>query len=327
MHPIARAAVSLLVAAAVAGVTAGPAAAQDEAPWTVATAANDLGADRDNYSYTADAGERIDDGLVITNHDPGPLDLAVYGADAFTTDTGQLDLLAKGKPSTGVGAWVHPGRDRVTVQPGQTVEVPFTVTIPVGAPSGDHVGGILTSMTQGDVERRVGSRIRVRVGGDLRPSLSVENLDVAYSGTANPFGSGDATLTYTVRNTGNALLAARQSATVSGPFGSWRVPAAAIPDSPQLLPGETRKVSVPVHAVTPAVYLGATVTLVPLLTDAAGSTAPLPAADTTAHGWAVPWTLVGLLLALVAVLLVLRRLRRTKESVDEHRPEHDDVTV
>ncbi|WP_410675248.1 DUF916 domain-containing protein [Amycolatopsis sp. cmx-4-68] len=327
MHSIARAVVSLLVAAAVAGVTAGPAAAQDEAPWTVATADGDLGADRDNYSYTAEAGERIDDGLVITNHGAGPLDLAVYGADAFTTETGQLDLLAGGKPSTGLGTWVHPARDRVTVQPGQTTEVPFTVAVPAGAPSGDHLGGILTSLTQGDVERRVGLRIRVRVGGGLRPSLSVEDLGVAYSGTANPLGSGEATLTYTVRNTGNALLAARQSATVSGPFGSRRVPAPPIPDSPQLLPGETWKVSVPVHAVTPAVHLTATVTLVPLLTDAAGSTAPLPAADTTAHGWAIPWTLVGLLLALVAVLTVLRRRRRTKPSFAEHRPERDDVTV
>ncbi|MFB9690303.1 DUF916 domain-containing protein [Amycolatopsis plumensis] len=327
MHPIARAVVSLLAAAAFAGITAGPAAAQDEAPWTVATAANDLGTDRDNYSYTAAAGERIDDGLVITNHGTIPLELAVYGADAFTTGAGQLDLLAKGKPPTGVGAWVHPNRDRVAVQPGQTTEVPFTVAIPVGAPSGDHVGGILTSMTQGDVERRVGIRIRVRVGGDLRPSLSVDTADLGYSGTANPFGAGDATLTYTIHNTGNAVLAARQSASVTGPFGSWAVPAGAVPDSPQLLPGETWKVSVPVHGVTPAVYLAATVTLVPLLTDAAGSTSPLPAADTTVHTWAVPWTLVVLLVALVAVVVGLLRRRRTKQREDEHLPERDEVAV
>src|SRR3954468_19211443 len=105
---ISRVVVALLAAAGFAAVTPGVASAQDDVPWTVATAVNDFGTDRDNYSYTADAGERIDDGLVIANRGPAPLDLAVYGADAFTTDTGQLDLLAKGKPSTGVGAWVRP---------------------------------------------------------------------------------------------------------------------------------------------------------------------------------------------------------------------------
>ncbi len=316
MPSIARAVVSLLAAAAFAGVTAGPVAAQDEVPWTVTAAANDFGADRENFSYTADAGERIDDGLTIANHGTSPLELAVYGADAFTTGTGQLDLLAKTKPSTGVGTWVHPSADHLTVQPGQTTEVPFIVTIPADAKAGDHLGGILTSLTQGDVERRVGLRIRLRVGGDLRPGLSVENLDTQYSGTANPFGTGDATLSYTIRNTGNAIVTARQSATVSGPFGSWQVQTQPLPDSPQLLPGETWQVTTPVHGVTPALYLAATVTLVPLLTDAAGSTAPLPAADTAAHSWAVPWTLVTIIVVLAGLVFVevVRRRRRRAPS-------------
>ncbi|MFB9688799.1 WxL protein peptidoglycan domain-containing protein [Amycolatopsis plumensis] len=311
MHPIARAVASLLAAAAFAGVTAGPVAAQDGVPWTVTTAANDFGADRENFSYTADAGEQITDGLTIANHGTSPLELAVYGADAFTTGTGQLDLLAKTKPSTDVGAWVHPSTDHVTVQSGQATEVPFTVMVPADAKAGDHLGGILTSLTQGDVERRVGLRIRLRVGGDLRPGLSVENLDARYSGTANPLGTGDATLTYTIRNTGNAIVTARQTAAVSGPFGSWRVQAQPLPDSPQLLPGETWQVTTPVHGVTPALYMAATVTLIPLLTDAAGSIAPLATADTTTHSWAVPWTLLTvILIGLVVVALVIRRRRR-----------------
>jgi hypothetical protein len=323
MHAIARAVVTALTATVLAA-TGVPAFAQDDPPWTVTTATNDFGADRDNYSYTADAGERLDDGLVIANHGASPLDLAIYGADAFTTATGQLDLLAKGKPSTGVGAWIHPDRDHVTVQPGQTTEVPFTLTVPADAVPGDHLGGILASITQGDVERRAGIRIRLRVGGDLRPSLTVDNLTVQYFGTANPFGTGDATLSYTIRNSGNAIVAARQTAAVSGPFGSWQVPAGQLTDSPQLLPGETWKVSAPVHGVTPAFYLAATVTLVPLLTDAAGSTAPLPGVDATAHSWAIPWTLVLLIVlcGLIAVLLLVRRRQAKRHHSSRGR---DDV--
>lgn len=304
MHAITRAAAALLAATAFAGITAGPVAAQDEAPWTVA---NDVGGD---YSYTLIAGDRVDDTLAVTNHDAAPLNLAVYAADAFTTATGGLDLLTRDKPSTGVGAWVHPGTGHVTVPPGQTANVPFSVVVPADAPAGDHVGGILTALTEGGAERRLGIRVRLRVGGDLRPGLTVDAPHVTYAGTFSPFGTGDATLTYTIRNTGNAVVAARQSASVSGPFGSWRTAADPVPDTPRLLPGETWKVSVPVHGVTPAVHLTGTVTLVPLLTDAAGSTAPLPAADTSVGSWAIPWTLLALVVVLLGAAVFAIRRRR-----------------
>jgi hypothetical protein len=311
MRLIAHAAAGVLLAiAGLAGLGGAPAAAADEVPWTVATAANDFGSDRSNYSYTVDPGEQVEDGLVVVNHGTTPLDLAVYSADAFTTATGRLDLVAKDAKSTGVGTWVHSGLDHVTVQPGQSADVPFTVAVPAGAASGDHLGGIVTSLRAGDVERRVGIRLRVRVGADLTPGLSVENARVQYSGSQ--FGRGDATVSYTIRNTGNAILAARQAVSVSGPFGSWRAPGR-VDDSPQLLPGETWQVSVPVHGVAPAVRLAASVTLTPLLTDAAGSTAPLATIEATAHGWAIPWVvLLALVAGCVVVVAFSRRRRRVR---------------
>ncbi|WP_127358803.1 hypothetical protein [Actinacidiphila soli] len=57
-----------------------------------------------------------------------------------------------------------------------------------------------------------------------------------YSGTPNPFGKGDATVTYTIHNTGNAILTDRQTVHISGPFGRLDVRAGQIDDSPQLLP-------------------------------------------------------------------------------------------
>ncbi|MGI8312308.1 hypothetical protein [Saccharopolyspora hattusasensis] len=165
------------------------------------------------------------------------------------------------------------------------------------------MGGIVTSLTQGGVERRVGIRIQLRVGGGLKPGLLVEGLGVHYSGTPNPFGKGDATTTYTIRNTGNVILSARQAVSLSGPFGTWSVPSGQIDDSPRLLPGETWQVSVPFRGVVSALQLTGTVTLVPLLTDAAGSTAPLPAVENTTQAWAIPWGLF-LLIAVMCVLVV-----------------------
>lgn len=282
------------------------AAPADDVPWSVSTAANSYGSDRQNYSYTVNPGGRVDDGLMVVNRGKTPLELAVYAADAYTTDQGKVDLLTPDTKSTGVGAWVHADQGSVTVAPGQSKQVPFIIDVPADAKPGDHLGGIVTSLKQGtDVDRRLAIRIHLRVSGDLKPSLSVDDLKMRYTGGRN------ATVTYTVHNTGNAILAARPSTSVAGPFGAWRVEGQQT-DSPQLLPGETWKVSTEVHGVTPAVRLSGTVTLLPLLTDAAGSTGPLTPMSTTTHTWTTPWWLLLLVLLAAAVVVVVRRLTRKR---------------
>ncbi|MEV4631374.1 DUF916 domain-containing protein [Micromonospora sp. NPDC049523] len=322
------AALALTAVFAVVGLAAGPALAADgDVAWTVRTASNSYGADRSSFSYAVNPGGAVDDAMVVANHGPVALDLTVYAADGFTTDTGQLDLLAKDGKSVGIGAWVKAGGGSVHVEPGKTAEVPFKVTVPDNATPGDYVGGILTSLTQPDqaaginVDRRLGIRIKLRVGGELKPNLAIEDLHVDYDGTSNPFAKGDATVTYTIHNSGNAVLSAQQAVSVSGPFGWLRVGAGEIKSPPELLPGESREVSVPVHGVAPALRLAATVTLTPLLTDASGSTTPLEPVEATTHGWATPWQLLLLVVVLLAVVvgafLLARRNRvRRKQRED-----------
>ncbi|MFU8849760.1 WxL protein peptidoglycan domain-containing protein [Micromonospora sp. SL1-18] len=315
--------VVLLVAFSFLAVEATPAAAADgDVSWAVRTASNNLGSGRQNYTYTLNPGGQLKDGLVVINHGATPLNLAVYAADGFTTESGRLDLVTEDTKSTGIGAWVHLDRPDVTVGPGKSVEVPFKLTLPDNAAPGDYLGGVVTSLTQANqadgknVARRVGIRIRLRVGGELKPSLSVEDLQVHYSGTHNPIGKGDATVTYTIHNTGNAILTARQAVSIAGPFRRLKVRAGQIDDSPPLLPGDTWKVSVPVQGVAPALKLTGTVTLVPLFTDASGSVAPLAAVETTTHAWTIPWVLLLLLAVLcglvVGTILASRRRRQAK---------------
>ncbi|WP_406106770.1 WxL protein peptidoglycan domain-containing protein [Micromonospora globbae] len=307
----------LLAAVAAVGVGAGPASAADgDVAWTVRTASNSYGATRSSFSYTVNPGGHLEDAMVVANRGPAPLNLTVYAADGFTTDAGQLDLLTRDKKSVAVGAWVRAGAASVAIQPGKTATVPFTVDVPDNATPGDYVGGILTSLTQPDqaqginVDRRLGIRITLRVGGELKPSLAVEDLHVDYSGTWNPFGRGDATVTYRIRNTGNAALSSQQKATVAGPFGLLRATADDLPAAPELLPGESWTVTAPVRNVSPAIRLAATATLTPLLTDPSGSVTPLEAVTGTAYGWAGPWALMLLVAALVAVVVVTLRLAR-----------------
>ncbi|GGY11162.1 COG1470 family protein [Streptomyces minutiscleroticus] len=318
---------ALFAALAFTGALTGPAAAADgDVTWTVRTAENEYGDDRSSYSYGVNPGGRVEDAMVVANRSRSTLRLAVYSADGYTTDKGQLDLLTREKKSVGVGAWVHAARDSVEIAPGRTAEIPFTVSVPRDATPGDYVGGILTSLKQSDdaegiaVDRRLGIRVGLRVSGELKPTLAVEGLHVDYRGSADPFARGDATVTYTLHNTGNALLSGTQKVTLTGPFGTLSTDAGRVPAPPELLPGEEWKVTVPVHGVAPAFRLTATATVTPLITDAAGSTASLDPVEATAHGRAVPWALlllVALLLAAAASAFLLARRRRTRRKQRE----------
>ncbi|MFD6567137.1 WxL protein peptidoglycan domain-containing protein [Micromonospora profundi] len=320
-------ALSLLAAVAAAGVGAGPAAAADgDVAWTVRTASNSYGAARSSYSYNVNPGGTVEDAMVVANRGTAALKLSVYAADGFTTAAGQLDLLTRDKKSVAIGAWAHTGTDSVVIQPGKTAQVPFRISVPGNATPGDYVGGVLTALTQANqaeginVDRRLGIRIKLRVGGELTPNLAIEDFHVRYDGTLNPFGTGDATVSYRIHNTGNAALSGQQDVSVSGPFGMLRVRADEIAAPPELLPGESWDVTVPLHGVAPAVRLASTATLTPLLTDASGSTTSLKPVRATAHGWAVPWMLTLAVIALIAVLvgaLLYRRRSRSQRRTRE----------
>ena len=72
------------------------------------------------------------------------------------------------------------------------------------------------------------------------------------------------------------------------------------------------KVSAPLHGVTPAVRSTATVKVIPLLPDAAGSIAPLPAVQATGTAWTFPWTLLAAIALAVGLAVALVRRRRVR---------------
>ncbi|GAA2327206.1 WxL protein peptidoglycan domain-containing protein [Dactylosporangium salmoneum] len=316
------AAVALLAALAIVG-PAGPALAEDgDVAWTVRTASNSYGADRSSFSYAVNPGGQVKDAMVVANHGKAPLSLAVYAGDGYTTGAGQLDLLTKDRPSVGIGAWLRADPATVAIQPGQTAEVPFTLSVPANATPGDYAGGIVTSLTQPDaaqsinVERRLGIKIKLRVGGDLKPALAIEGLQVTFDG-------GDAHVSYTLHNTGNAIVSADQAVSVAGPFGWWRRDADKVAAPPELLPGESWKVSATAHGVTRAFRLTATATVTPRLTDASGSTTSLKPVTAESSGWTVPWTVLILAVVMAGLIaggvVALRRLRTRGRAREDAR--------
>ncbi|MGW7523305.1 hypothetical protein [Streptomyces sp. NPDC054783] len=275
---------------------------------------------RPNLSYSVTPGAALRDHVAVWNYGTAPLTLRLYAGDAFITGDGGFDVLAAGRKSTLVGSWVKLGRGQVRVPGRSHVIVPFTLTVPPGATPGDHAGGIVASLSgtgtdaRGDkvkVDQRVGARIYLRVSGTLSARLVVDGPHTEYHGTLNPFGTGSATVTYTVRNTGNVRLAAHQVLRVSDLFGGDAT-VRGLRDIPELLPGSALKVTATATGVLPTVRDSATVTVDPV--PVRGDVPPpvRPRVTASAGFWAVPWTALGLILLLgagVAVALVRRRRR------------------
>jgi hypothetical protein len=274
--------------------------------WGLLPADNDHGADRPNFAYAARPGDTVSDTVVVTNRSDQRLELRTYAADAFTTTSGQLDLLPAGETSTDLGAWIvvgdGAGQGTITVDPGQSLDLPFTITVPADAAPGDHSAGIITSLVQQAtastvaLDRRLALRVHLRVEGTLAPAVEVSDVQVVHHDVANPFGTSTATVRYTLTNTGNARAVATQDVRVAGPNG-WAASAYDPAELPELLPGSTLEQEVEVTGVRP---LGRATAQVAVTATAVGIGG---GATASAHGeaqtWAVPWAalaLVGLVL-------------------------------
>jgi len=312
---------------AAAGPATDPAAAAGtQVTWGVRPADTVHGAARPNFAYTLPPGGTLSDALVVTNKGDAPLTLDVYAADGFLTPDGTLDVLEAGEESTALGAWVRVDTPQIAVEPGAAVEVPFTVTVPEDAQPGDYAAGVVSSLLVENaagvsVDRRLGSRVHLRVSGDLAPALAVTDLRVDYDAGGNPVAPGAATVTFTLTNTGNARVAPTEQVRVAGLFGLGRARAAAV-EVPELIPGASVVRSVRVDGVWPLVRTTASVALggevVALPGAAATDAAPaVPGVTASAAAWAVPWALVGalaLVVGLVALRVAAGRRRRVRHQ-------------
>jgi hypothetical protein len=280
---------------------------------------------RPNFNLLLTKGSSTSDEVALVNLTYKPITLNLYASDAVNTPDGQLSLKAADDEAQDVAKWVTfktpTGKGYVVVKPRSTLVVPFTVKVPKDTYVGDHLAGVVAStvtrgQTPGDrttdvqFEQRIAVRLGVRVAGELAPSLTIENVTASYAGTLNPFGSGTATITYNVHNTGNVRLGGKQKVTVAGLVGSAAV-ADTVADVPMLLPGSTATVTVPVSDVRPLGPMTATVEIIPLAV--AGDANPdAQVATSSVVIWAVPWLLVALIVLLVLVVLVLMRVRRSR---------------
>lgn len=275
---------------------------------------------RSRFSYQMSPGQHLDDAYQVTNTGSTPQTITVLATDAYNTDDGGYGLLDSDATATDAGSWVTfadgAPRHQVSLQPGASEIVRFAVDVPADARPGDHAAGIVISaLSAADqilVDRRVGTRVYVRVPGDLQPNLTVASITSTYSPQLNPL-DGSTTLTYTIKNSGNVALAANTVVGVHTVFGIGTGDLVR-KELPEMLPGSTRTVTVVVHGVGQWGYLNPYVSLAPTVDDDALNPGPLRAVDRDTVLWVVPWTLLVLVLITLGIWLWIRFSRRRNEK-------------
>jgi len=303
------------------GAPAGPGGADGaEAPprttWGISPAGADGRDRRSTIEHVVAPGEVVEDHVVIDNYGDEPLTVVLYAADARPAD-GAFDVTAMDERDREVGAWTALGRELVEIPARGEVVVPVTIRVPDDATPGDHAGGILAarrSSAEGggvgfETERRVGTRVHLRVAGAVRSELTVTDLHAAAGGWWQP--ARDLTVRYTVRNTGNLRLSGAVAVTVTGPFGLAERTVRGEPIE-DLLPGHATTGEVRLPGVVALGRHRVTVTVTPTASADQAVTGSVPVATRSTTLWLVP-----VLIPVVAAILVgvtFRRYRRRRRS-------------
>jgi WxL interacting protein linking bacterial and host surfaces len=277
---------------------------------------------RTHFTLQGAPGQPVLDQVLITNSSKVAAAFDVYATDAFNTPTGAFDLLPAAKKPTDIGSWVTFPKLPVEIAAGASITLQFQVTVPANATPGDHAGGVVVSLSTGTdvkLDSRVAVRLYLRVPGNLRPILSVSYFEPDYHGTSNPFGSGGVDVTYTVENTGNIRLQSHPKLIVKTALFGIVLAEAKLKDLPELLPGGKVTYTGHLDGVFPT---GPETVTLELQTYAdpeqpVGQAIPVFSGEATV--WAVPWTLLLVILLLGGVGFLAVRFLRLRRSHNRER--------
>jgi len=245
--------------------------AEGDVTWSVQPA-NTTNGTRTQFEYSTDPGTQVVDFVVVANRGETAAEFAIYATDATNdVETGAFGLLPSDVAPTDLGKWITMDVDTVTLQPGEESTIPFNLLIPSDATPGDHVAGIIASITttaesdEGttvNLEQRVGARMYLRVAGDVAAAAEISGVTTSFTPELNPFAFGQMAVDYNVRNTGNVRMDVTQTVRITGPFG---IPLAEITPEPfsDLLPRQTVNVTAQVPQIAALFLAFSDITVVP----------------------------------------------------------------
>lgn len=150
------------------------------------------------FKVDLDPGDSWDGELLVSNASDKAMRLRAYPVDGLTGATSGTVYANIDDPVKETGAWITPSKELLRLEAGTEKRLRFTVQVPEGARSGDHVGAVAFQSAdepeaegEGQVQIkeiiRVAVAVQVRVKGPASASLKLEDMRLdPLGGTAIP---------------------------------------------------------------------------------------------------------------------------------------------
>jgi hypothetical protein len=111
-------------------------------------------------------GASVQSTVRVTNTGTARGNVALYPVDATTGQTSGIVYLSHRAPRSDVGAWMTVTAPQLTLNPGQSQTVAFTVVVPSGVRPGQHVGGL------------VAENLAVQSASNNNVQISIQHLSI-----------------------------------------------------------------------------------------------------------------------------------------------------
>ncbi len=178
--------------------------------------------------YSIDAGSSLTDSFKIINDGAIGYDFIVYARPYAIINSDYVNPNYGDAASKVVNAdaykWVQFEKGSYHLDPGQSVDVPYTVRIPVGASPGGHYGVLFAETQAANNDgaaiarnKRVGEVLYTTVNGTYTKGAEVPSASTPFVQLSPPLTSNTS-----VKNTGNTDFLATVSFKVSDIFGNQK---------------------------------------------------------------------------------------------------------
>lgn len=138
--------------------------------------------------YTLEAGTTQKDSFKIVNDGSKAYDFVVYARPYSVTDESYVPDFVSTAQNADAYKWVQFDKTSYSIEPGQSIDVAYTIRVPAGATPGGHYGVLFAETLPSEKpdgtaiarKKRVGAILYATVKGDVKTSGQYEKSDVPF---------------------------------------------------------------------------------------------------------------------------------------------------
>ncbi|MDP3004419.1 MAG: LysM peptidoglycan-binding domain-containing protein [Candidatus Azambacteria bacterium] len=138
------------------------------------------------FVHTLEPGDVQEEGVLTVNNSAERKTMLVYSTDSTPSTGGAFACAQASVEKKDVGAWITLEKSEVTLDPGTSELVPFTINVPQNASVGEHNGCIVMQEKKEKAQAgsgaslsfRTGLRVAITIPGELERKLEIAGFTV-----------------------------------------------------------------------------------------------------------------------------------------------------